>query len=52
MENVWVVTYYDIGEDPVVKVFDNCDAAIECHVYYLGEYDRVSIDAVPVCSSF
>lgn len=52
IEDVWVVTYYDIGDDPVVTVFNNKLAAIKCYKYFLGEHDKVNIDKTPVYKSF
>lgn len=52
MENIWVVSYYDMGEDPVVTVFENKLAALRCYEYFLGEHDRVNIDEAPIYQSF
>lgn len=52
MKTVWVVSYYDIGEEPVVTVFTNSDAAYDCYEYFFVEHDKVSIDEVPVYKDF
>lgn len=51
MSNVWAVTYYDMGDDPVVTIFDNKPAALDCYGYFLGKHDRVDIDEAPVIKS-
>lgn len=52
MNIVWLVTYYDAGDDPVVTVFDNHQAAMRCYAHFLGEHDRVNIYESPVYKSF
>lgn len=48
MQSVWAVTYYDIGDDPVVTIFDNKPAALKWYEGCLGKHDRVNIDEAPV----
>lgn len=48
MQSVWAVTYYDIGDDPVVTIFDNKPAALKWYECLLGKHDRVNIDETPV----
>lgn len=50
--SVWAVTYYDDGEEPVVTVFDNKEAAMACYSCFIGEHDVVNVDEAPVCHSF
>lgn len=49
---IWVVTYYDNDEYPVVTAFDNKSAALKCYRCFLGEHDKVDIDKIPIYSSF
>ena len=49
---VWVVTYYNYGNDPIVTVFDNEGAAKYMYSEYIGNYDKVSVDQVPVYHAF
>lgn len=53
-QKVWVVSYYDEGEAPVVTVFDNEPAANRCYWWFLNWYHhtKVDIDEVPVYQSF
>ena len=51
-KKIWVVSYYNIEQDPVVTVFDNKDNAMKCYSYFLGNYDRVNIDECPIYSTF
>lgn len=52
MESVWIVSYYDSGEDPVVTSFDNKDAAMRCYEHFVGEHEKVDVDEVPIYHSF
>lgn len=52
MNTVWIVTYIDNGDEPVVTPFDNKKAAYKCYEYMLGEHDYVGLDACSVFSSF
>ena len=52
VRSIWIVTYYDMGDDPVVTAFDNKLAAIKCYEFFLGEHDKVNIDEVPIYKSF
>lgn len=49
---IWIISYYDVGDDPVVTPFDNKDAATKCYEHFIGEHDRVNIDECEVYSSF
>lgn len=50
---VWVVTYYDMGKDPTVTVFDNKEAALKCYKWFMdSDYDRVSVDECPIYNKF
>lgn len=52
MLETWVVTYYDIGSDPIVTCFDNEDAAMKCYEHFLGKHDRVDIDKCMIFKNF
>lgn len=52
MDTLWVVSYYDIGDDPVVTIFSDKEAAFKCYEYFLGEHDKVNVDEVNVHKSF
>lgn len=52
MESVWVVTYQNVGEYPVVTAFDNDKAAYDCYEYFRSKYDRVIINEVPIYKDF
>ena len=43
---VWVVSYCDENNTPVVTVFNNVDAANKCYEYFKAydEYKNVQID--------
>ena len=49
---VWVVTYCDSGEEPVVTVFDNYLAANSCYKFLKNYHDIVCIDECYVASNF
>lgn len=50
--SVWVVTYQNVGEYPVVTAFDNDKAAYDCYEYFRSKYDRVIINEVPIYKDF
>lgn len=53
MNTVWAVTCYKLGEDPIVTVFDNKQAAFKCYSYFLDtNYDKVNLDEVPIYKEF
>ena len=49
---VWVVTYCNNGDEPVVTVFDNEGAAKYMYSVFIGAYDKVCIDQVAVYHAF
>lgn len=53
-EKVWVVSYYNEGEAPVVTVFDNEDAAVKCYNAFLtfGKHKKVDCDECSVYKTF
>ena len=51
-KRVWVVTGYEDGQEPIVSVFDNQDAASGYLSYACGVHENVCIDEAPVYSSF
>ena len=52
MEKVWVVTYYDMGFDPLVTVFNNKAAALKRYASLMGQHDRVNVIETFVLSRF
>lgn len=52
MNKVWVVTYRDRCEEPVVTLFDNEDAAKDCYKEFKKEHWGAWIDEAPVYSKF
>ena len=54
IDKVWVVSYYDEGEAPVVTVYNNENAAYR-HSYWelqIGSHSKVDMDECPIYSSF
>ena len=51
-QHIFVVTYYDMGQDPVVTVFNNKPAAVRCYEYFFEKHDVVNIDEAPVYKMF
>jgi len=53
-EKVFVVSYYDEGEMPVVTVFNNENAALYMYNWLLrvGGHYKVDMDECPVYSTF
>ena len=53
-DKVFVVSYYDEGEPPVVTVFDNEEAALFMYnwVCRVGGHSKVDMDECPVYSTF
>lgn len=50
--NVYVVTYWDDGLEPVVTVFDNQENAEKCYSFFVRRYSGCCIDEVPIYSHF
>ena len=50
--NVYVVTYWDDGLEPVVTVFDNQENAEKCYSFFIKRHSGCCIDEVPVYSNF
>lgn len=50
MDFVWVMTYYDVYNDPVVTILNNNQEAIKCYKYFIGEHDKIY--EVPIYESF
>ena len=59
--NVYVVTYWDDGLEPVVTVFDNLENAEKCYSFFVSEkcysffvrtHSGCCVDEVPVYSHF
>lgn len=54
IDKVWVVSYYDEGEAPVVTVFDNEVAAVKCYNAFLtyGHHKKVDCDECQIYKTF
>ena len=50
--NVYVVTYWDNGLEPVVTVFDNQENAEKCYSFFVNRHSGCCVDEVPVYSNF
>lgn len=48
MQYIWIVTYWDVGSEPVVTAFNNPHAANMCKDYFAKHYDGVCIDHVQI----
>ena len=52
-EIVWIVSWYNDGEPPVVTPFNNREAAYKYYEYELGnDHEKVDIDECEVYSTF
>jgi hypothetical protein len=51
-KKMWIVSYYDRNQDPVVTPFDNQTSATKCYKFFLGKHDHVCIDECPVYTNF
>lgn len=51
-KKIWVVTYWDKGEEPTVTVFDNRKAAKHCYKAFKGSHDGCCIDETMLYHSF
>ena len=51
-KSVYVVTYWDDGEEPVVTVFDNADAATRCMDSFSESHDGCCLDECEVYMEF
>jgi len=49
---VWIVTYWDNGDEPVVSPFNNEDAARKCYEYFKTCHDGCCIDKCDIFSNF
>lgn len=49
---VWIVTYWDDNEEPVVTPFDNPESAQRCCNYFKKEHDGCCVDECEVYGSF
>ena len=54
IDKVWIVSYYDEGEAPVVTVFDNELAAVKCCNAFLqlGHHTKVNCDECQIYKTF
>ena len=51
-KTVFVVTYWDVGLEPVITVFDNQENAEKCYLFFKGKHDGCCMDEVPVYKHF
>jgi len=50
---VWVVSWYNVGEEPVVTVFGNEENAMKYYNYELANsHVKVAIDECTICNTF
>ena len=49
---VWIVTYWDHGQEPVVTPFNNRENAEECWRYFKDSHDGCCLDECKVLSTF
>lgn len=52
MNKVYIVTYWDAGEEPVVTAFSNRDAADRCYRYFKIDHDGCCIDECNIYQDF
>ncbi len=52
MNDVFVVTYWDINTEPVVTVFDNHETAKECYEKFKDSHLGACLDECPIYSKF
>lgn len=50
--NVYVVTYWDNGLEPVVTVFNNQENAEKCYLFFKEKHDGCCMDEVLIYSNF
>lgn len=51
-KNVWVVSYWNAGEEPVFTVFSNEESARKYFDFNCTRFDKVAIDEAPVYGKF
>ena len=51
-KKAWSVIYWDKGEEPVVTLFDNEEAANNCYKYFKLHHDGCCIDECSIFSNF
>ena len=51
-EEVWIVTYWDKGEEPTVTPFFNEEAANKAYNYFKSEHEGCCIDKCKIYNSF
>ena len=49
---VWIVTYWDFGQEPVVTPFNNRKNAEKCWAYFKEIHDGCCLDECEVFSKF
>ena len=52
MNSVWIVTYWDKGDEPVVTPFDNQEAATKCYEYFKTIHDGCCLDECTIFHKF
>ena len=51
-EFIWIVTYWDFGNDPVVTAFNNEETANRCYKYFKKHHELCCLDKCPIYSHF
>ena len=51
-KEAWSVIYWDEGEEPVISLFDNEEAARKCYEYFKLNRDGCCIDECNIYSDF
>ena len=51
-KEVWSVIYWDEGEEPIISLFDNEEAARKCYEYFKPNHDGCCIDKCSIFSNF
>ena len=49
---IWIVTYWDLGQEPVVTAFNNRENAEKCWLYFKDSHDGCCLDECNVFSTF
>ena len=51
-KEAWSVIYWDEGEEPIISLFDNEEAARKCYEYFKTNHDGCCIDKCNIFSDF
>jgi hypothetical protein len=50
--DIYIVTYWDNGQEPIITVFNDKEAADNCYDYFKDKHDHICIDKSQVYSTF